>query len=109
MEPVKNRTNEDFFSGQIAEKERQKLKALSEKNKGVWMGLGMMGMVGWSVAVPTLLGAALGVWLDKKYPQTFSWTLTCLIIGLFSGSLIAWYWVAKEDKEMHNDKEENNG
>ncbi len=106
MEPA-NKTKEDFFSRQIAEKEKQKLKALREKNKGVWMGLGMMGMVGWSVAVPTLLGAALGFWLDKRYLQTFSWTLSLLLIGLFSGILIAWYWVAKEDKEMHNDKEEN--
>ena len=108
METLKNKKNEDFFSGQIAEKERRKIKALREKNNGVWMGLGMMGMVGWSVAVPTLLGAALGFWLDKKYPQTFSWTLSWLVIGLCGGSLIAWYWVAKEDKEMHNDKEENN-
>ena len=106
MEPD-NKPNDDFFSRQIAEKEKEKLKALRNKDKGVWMGLGMMGMVGWSVAVPTLLGAALGVWLDKKYPQTFSWTLSCLVIGLCCGSLIAWYWVAKEDKEMNNDKEEN--
>lgn len=67
----------------------------------------MMGMVGWSVVVPTLLGAALGFWLDQKYPQTFSWTLTLLITGLFSGGIIAWYWVDKEDKEMHNYKDEN--
>jgi ATP synthase protein I len=93
MEPD-NKTNEDFFSRQIAEKEKQKLKASRNKNKGVWMGLGMTGMVGWSVA-------------DKKYPQTFSWTLTCLVIGLCGGSLTAWYWVTKEEKEMHNDKEEN--
>ncbi len=107
MEPVKNKMNVNFFSGQIAEKERQKLKALRNKNKGVWMGLGMMGMIGWSVVVPTILGAALGFWLDKKYPQTFSWSLSCLIIGLGIGSLIAWYWVAKEDKEMYNDTKEN--
>ena len=106
MEPA-NKTNDDFFSRQIAEKEKQKLKALRNKNKGVWMGLGMMGMVGWSVAVPTLLGAVLGFWLDKKYPQTFSWTLSCLVAGLCIGSIIAWYWVDKQDKEMHNDKEEN--
>ncbi len=103
-----NTRNEDFFSRKVAEKEKRKLKALRNKNKGVWLGLGMMGMVGWSVAVPTLLGTALGFWLDKKYPQTFSWTLTWLVIGLLTGSIIAWYWVDKEDKKMHNDKEENN-
>ena len=67
----------------------------------------MFGMVGWSVAVPTLLGAALGIWLDKNYPESFSWTLTFLIIGLITGCIIAWYWVDKEDKEMHQNKEEN--
>ncbi|MEO7045317.1 MAG: AtpZ/AtpI family protein [Ferruginibacter sp.] len=106
MEPANNK-DEDFFSQRIAEKEKQKLKALRNKDKGVWMGLGMMGMVGWSVVVPTLLGAAFGFWLDKKHPASFSWTLSFLMIGLFTGSIIAWYWVAKEDKEMHNDKDEN--
>ncbi|MEO6917291.1 MAG: AtpZ/AtpI family protein [Chitinophagaceae bacterium] len=108
METSNNKQNEDFFSRRIADKERQKLKAIRDKNNGVWMGLGMMGMVGWSVVVPTLLGAGLGYWLDKKHPQTFSWTLTCLVLGLFSGSIIAWFWVTKEDKEMHNDKEADN-
>jgi ATP synthase protein I len=56
--------------------------------------------------VPAVLGALLGVWLDKKYPQTFSWTLTLLIAGLVTGSVIAWYWVDKEDKEMHQNKEQ---
>ncbi len=98
---------DDNFSSRIAEKEKRKLKALREKNGSVWFGLGMFGMVGWSVAVPALLGALLGIWLDKHYPETFSWTLTFLIIGLFTGSIIAWYWVTKEDKEMHQNKEDN--
>jgi len=34
----------------------------------VWFGLGMMGLIGWSVVVPTLLGAALGIWLDTHHP-----------------------------------------
>jgi ATP synthase protein I len=105
MESARNKDDEDFFSGKIAEKEKQKLKALHNKNGTVWFGLGMMGMVGWSVVVPSLLGAALGIWLDKKHPESFSWTLSCLILGLAIGSVIAWYWVTKEDKEMHQQKE----
>jgi len=106
MEPAANDKENNFFSNEVARKEKRKLKALHEKS-GVWFGLGMMGMIGWSIAIPSLLGAALGIWLDKTHPQSFSWTLSLLIGGVLTGSIIAWYWVIKEDKEMHNNKEEN--
>jgi ATP synthase protein I len=104
MKPT-NIKKQESFSEKIAEKEKRKMKALSEDKQSVWSGLGTFGMVGWSVAVPALLGAALGIWLDKKYAQSFSWTLTCLITGLVAGCAIAWNWVAKEDKKMHEDNE----
>ena len=71
------------------------------ENKSVWFGLGMFGMVGWSVVVPAVAGALIGVWLDKKHPVAFSWTVSLLIAGLVIGCLIAWYWVRSEDKEIH--------
>ena len=92
-----------MLSKEVAEKERRKLKALKDNKRSVWFGLGMMGIVGWSVVVPTLLGAGLGIWLDKKYPGTVSWTLTCLIVGLFAGCLVAWHWISKEHKEMNQE------
>jgi ATP synthase protein I len=106
MEAPANNKDEDSFSDEIGRKEKRKLKASLVSTGSVWSGLGMFGMVGWSVAVPTFLGAVLGFWLDKNYHQSFSWTLTLLIIGLIIGSLIAGYWVSKEDKDMHQDKEE---
>jgi len=99
---------EAAFIRQVGEKEMRKLKAQSTVTHTVWSGLGMMGLVGWSVAVPTLLGAALGIWLDKRYPGTHSWTLTLLIIGLTLGCLNAWHWVAKEDREIRREQETNN-
>ncbi len=95
----------NFFSEEVAKKEKRKLKALHKKNS-VWFGLGMIGMIGWSIVVPSLLGAAIGIWLDRTHPQPFSWTLSLLIAGVLTGSIIAWYWVDKEDKEIHNDKED---
>jgi ATP synthase protein I len=108
MEPDTNIKDKNEFSDYIAEKEKRKQNALRENTGSVWSGLGMFGMVGWSVAVPTLLGAALGIWLDKKNHQSFSWTLTCLMVGLVAGSAIAWSWVNKEDKGMHQNKDKNN-
>ena len=94
------------FSREIDAKAARKLKA-QNSTQGVWFGLGMMGLIGWSVVVPTLLGTALGVWIDKRHPGTHSWTLMLLVIGLAVGCLNAWHWVAKEDKAMRDDQENN--
>jgi ATP synthase protein I len=88
---------------EIGSKAARKLHAQSHGSQTAWFGLGMMGLIGWSVAVPTLLGAALGIWLDKHHSGSYSWTLMLLLIGLLVGCLNAWHWVSKEDREMHNE------
>ncbi len=59
-------------------------------------GVGTFGMIGWSIAVPTVGGAFLGLWLDRIAPQNFSWTIALILGGVALGSLIAWAWVDKE-------------
>jgi ATP synthase protein I len=90
----------------VKAKEARKIKARREKHRGVWFGLGMFGLVGWSVAVPTLTGIALGVWIDLKWPSRYSWTLMLLIIGIILGCLNAWFWVTRERKMIGAEKEE---
>jgi len=96
------------LSQEVGAKAARKLKARRNSTQGVWFGLGMMGLIGWSVVVPTLLGAALGIWLDNRYPGSYSWALMLLIIGLVLGCLNAWHWMTKEGKEMHDEQEDNN-
>jgi len=102
-----NKKERTPFSEEIGIKVTRKLKARSNSNTGVWFGLGMMGLIGWSVVVPTLLGATLGLWLDNRHQGNHSWTLMLLIIGLCIGCLNAWHWVAKEDREMHEEQEDD--
>ncbi|MHB8834207.1 MAG: AtpZ/AtpI family protein [Candidatus Methylomirabilia bacterium] len=97
------------FAGEVGAKATRKLKARRNSTQGVWFGLGMMGLVGWSVAIPTLLGAALGIWLDKQHPGKHSWTLALLAAGLVIGCFNAWHWVAREDKAMHGEREDGDG
>lgn len=91
----------------VGDKALNKLKGRRDRTPGIWFGLGMMGLIGWSVAIPTILGAALGLWLDKNYPDGRSWTLALLIAGLTLGCLNAWHWVSQEDQAMHDKKDEN--
>lgn len=93
---------------QVGTKAARKLKAQRNAAPGVWSGLGLMGVVGWSVVVPTLLGAALGLWLDGRYPGGRSWTLALLMAGLTLGCLNAWHWVSKEEQAMREDQENVN-
>jgi ATP synthase protein I len=86
------------FPEEVGAKEARKLKARGEKNRSVWFGLGMFGIVGWSVAIPTVLGIALGIWIDAHYPSRFSWTLTLLFLGVCLGSANAWFWVNRVGK-----------
>ena len=79
----------------------RKLRARRQSTAGAWSGLGMMGMIGWSVSVPAVLGVALGRWLDRHYPGTHAWTLALLVAGLTLGCFSAWRWVAQEQRAMH--------
>ncbi len=94
------------LSQDIATKASRKLRARRHKERTVWFGLGMMGVIGWSVAIPTLLGAVLGIWLDQRYPGGRSWTLALLVAGLTLGCLNAWRWVSMEDKAMRDEQED---
>ena len=94
---------------QVGAKATRKLKARRSGTPGVWFGLGMMGLIGWSVAVPTLLGAALGLWLDQRDPGGRSWTLALLVAGLTIGCLNAWHWVSREDQAMRDEQEDADG
>ena len=86
------------FIEKVAGKEARKQKARQERDRGTWFGLGMFGLVGWSVAIPTLIGIAVGVWIDRTYPSPYSWTLMFLVIGVLLGCLNAWYWIKRESR-----------
>ena len=97
------------LSQEVGAKAARKLRAQRHVTRTVWFGLGMMGLIGWSVAIPTLIGALLGLWLDQRYPGSRSWTLALLVVGLAIGCFNAWHWVTKEDKAMRDEEEDEDG
>ncbi|OHB73293.1 MAG: hypothetical protein A2W17_09355 [Planctomycetes bacterium RBG_16_41_13] len=87
------------FVAEVGKKESRKIKGRKEaKLKTLWFGMGMSGIIGWSITIPTLLGIALGIWIDKKWPSPISWTLTLLSVGIAIGCLNAWRWMKMSGK-----------
>lgn len=84
------------FGRIVGRRARRKLAAREKGERPAWFGLGMFGLIGWSVAVPALIGIAVGGWLDERVDGDVSWTLTLLIIGVTVGCLNARYWISQE-------------
>lgn len=99
----------EAFSAEVGKKEKMKLKALRKKKGSVWAGLGLFGVVGWTIVVPTIIGVVAGRWLDKSYPEFFSWTMSLMMAGLLIGCAAATYWIKKEYREMHQNHSEHEG
>ena len=96
------------FPEEIDTRERRKLRARKKASGDVWFGLGMFGAVGWSVAIPTVIGIFLGVWIDMKWASSYSWTLMLLFIGLIIGCMNAWFWITRQRRDIDR-KRENHG
>ena len=102
-------SNKTDFRQEVDAKVARKLRARGHSGDSVWFGMDVMGLIGWSIVVPTLLGAALGLWVDKHYSSSHSWTLALLMAGLVIGCFNAWSWVARQDAAMRKEQEDTDG
>ena len=107
MEPDRDRSRyeqrQQRLYRQLQEKEARKARRRRRGPANVWFGLGLMGVIGWAVAVPTVVGIALGVFVDSRFPSSISWTLNLLLLGIALGCLNAWYWVSRERQKIEED------
>lgn len=94
----KKKSSEEELLEKIKKESEKKIKAREEGDQ-VMFGLGLFGIVGWSIAIPTVIGIAIGVFLDKKFNQSFSWTLTLLFAGVILGSFNAWRWIKEKTED----------
>lgn len=68
-------------------------------------GLGAFGVIGWSVTLPAVGGALLGLWLDRVAPRDFSWTIALMLGGLVLGMVFAVQWIVGENRAVQQDHE----
>lgn len=95
------------LADRVGQRAERKQRARGQPDHPVWFGLGMFGLVGWSIAVPTVMGIALGIWVDGRWPGEVSWTLTFLIIGVSLGCMNAWYWLNQERNQANGNHRKN--
>ena len=86
----------EAFLADVQRRRRRHERYQREGDSSFWASVGMMGTVGWSVALPLALGALGGRWLDARYDTAPVYTLFFLIVGLVLGSIVAWRLISEK-------------
>ncbi len=55
--------------------------------------LAQVGVLGWTIVLPTLVGMFMGRWLDQHLGTGIFWTGPLLIVGVVIGCWAAWRWI----------------
>ncbi|ACB96347.1 putative H(+)-transporting ATP synthase, gene 1 protein [Beijerinckia indica subsp. indica ATCC 9039] len=55
--------------------------------------LGQIGILGWTIVVPTLLALLLGRWLDQIFATGIFFSAPLIMIGAGIGFWSAWKWM----------------
>ncbi len=57
--------------------------------------LAQIGVLGWIVVAPILIGLGLGRWLDGHYGSGLFWTAPLIMLGAVFGAWSAWVWIQR--------------
>lgn len=79
-------------------REARMIRRKKEGPPNVFRSVSLVGLVGWTVVLPMLLGVAVGLWIDREWPSRFSWTLMLLVGGLGAGCITAWSRIRREQE-----------
>ena len=83
---------------EVAVRQDRILRGRASGPPNVWRYVGLIGLIGWTVVFPMLVGVALGVWIDRTWPSRFSWTLMLLVAGVAAGCANAWGSIRREQE-----------
>ena len=81
---------EEAFVTEVRERRARRRKNEREADESFWSTVGMMGTVGWSVALPTAIGVLLGRWLDGRLDSGHVFVVFFMLVGLGVGCFVAW-------------------
>ncbi len=66
---------------------------LRDGDPSVARRLAQIGVLGWLIVVPMLIGIFAGRWLDARYHSGVFWTGPLMMLGLALGCWTAWKWM----------------
>jgi ATP synthase protein I len=82
--------NHDGLQKAVRTRRTRRLRWQAEGERSLGQNLAMIGALGWTIVLPTLLGLFTGRWLDERFGTGIFWALGLLFLGIATGCALAW-------------------
>ncbi len=68
----------------------------SEGEPSVIRFVGQIGVLGWIIVTPALIGLFTGRWIDSRLGTGIFWSAPLLLVGVCIGCWSAWRWMHRQ-------------
>ena len=95
-EPGRAQPDEDPLLKEVRSRARRELDWVKFGEPSVARRLSQIGVLGWIIVTPMLVGVFAGRWIDAKFGTGIFWTAPFLMLGAALGCWSAWKWMRSE-------------
>lgn len=88
--------NNDHLAREVRRRAERHQRWIDEGEPSVARRLAQIGVLGWIVIVPMLIGIFIGRWIDQSLDTGIFWTAPLMLAGLALGCWSAWKWMGSE-------------
>jgi len=86
----------DGLADAVRTRRERRRRWLSEGEPSVVRFVGQIGVLGWIIVTPTLIGLFIGRWIDRKLGTGIFWSAPLLLVGVTMGCWSAWQWMHRQ-------------
>lgn len=89
-------TSSDAMADAARKQEQRRQHWLTEGEPSVVRFVGQIGVLGWIIVAPTLIGLFIGRWLDHTLRTGIFWSAALLALGVSLGFWSGWRWMHRQ-------------
>ena len=86
----------DGLADAVRRQRQRQQRWLREGEPSMVRFVGQIGVLGWIIVTPTLIGLFIGRWLDHKFGSGIFWSAPLLLVGVVIGFWSALQWMNKQ-------------
>jgi len=86
----------DGMADAVRKRQERRSHWLNEGEPSMARFVGQIGILGWIIVAPTLLGLFIGRWLDRIFASGIFWSAALLMLGVAIGFWSGWRWMRRQ-------------